>query len=169
MGTRKLLRLVNELPEKVRDRELSPTPIREIQETSEFCRKCLALLDRNDPVPEILSVESDVLGVYEISPHHSRTRYPPPNDGSPRGDKEPNPARIRLFWAVIGVVAACRSWSVEDLTIVVLTHELAHAYTQLGADLDGRRWPPKAFSEADVSLKEGLAQHIHKTSPRAAA
>ena len=49
--------------------------------------------------------------------------------------------------------------SVEDLAIVLLTHEPAHAYTQLGADIEGRRWPARAFSEAESSLKEGLAQY----------
>ena len=49
--------------------------------------------------------------------------------------------------------------SVEDLTIVVLAHEVAHAYTQLGADTDGRRWPVAAFGQAEVSLVEGLAQY----------
>ena len=49
--------------------------------------------------------------------------------------------------------------SVEDLTVVVLTHELAHAYTQLGADIEGRRWPAPAFTRAETGLKEGLAQY----------
>jgi aminopeptidase N len=49
--------------------------------------------------------------------------------------------------------------TVEDLTVVVLAHELAHAYTQLGADIEGRRWPSKAFSSAEIDLKEGLAQY----------
>jgi hypothetical protein len=49
--------------------------------------------------------------------------------------------------------------TVEDLTVVVLTHELAHAYTQLGADIEGRRWPAAAFAAAESGLKEGLAQY----------
>ena len=48
---------------------------------------------------------------------------------------------------------------VEDLALVVLTHELAHAYTQLGANIEGRRWPAYAFSRAETALKEGLAQY----------
>jgi hypothetical protein len=46
--------------------------------------------------------------------------------------------------------------AVDDLAIVVLTHELAHAYTQLGADIDGRRWAAASFAKAETELKEGL-------------
>ena len=42
---------------------------------------------------------------------------------------------------------------------MVLTHELAHAYTQLGADIDGRRWAAASFAKAETELKEGLAQY----------
>ena len=161
-GVLKLDRLVEEMPERVKQHAMTPTTVQGMQDTSEFCRKCLGMLDRNDPIIEILKVESDVLGVYEIVSRRSTGRYPPTRAEPPRGERRPNPARIRLFWAVIGLVAASRSWSVEDLTIVVLTHELAHAFTQLGADIDGRRWPPTGFSEADVALKEGLAQYYTK-------
>ena len=40
---------------------------------------------------------------------------------------------------VIGLVSEWLGCAVEDLAIVVLTHELAHAYTQLGADIEGHR------------------------------
>jgi len=42
---------------------------------------------------------------------------------------------------------------------VVLTHELAHAYTQLGADIEGRRWFAPQFAKVEKELKEGLAQY----------
>jgi hypothetical protein len=45
------------------------------------------------------------------------------------------------------------------LTVVVLTHELAHAYTQLGADIEGRRSTALSFAKAETALKEGLAQY----------
>jgi hypothetical protein len=41
----------------------------------------------------------------------------------------------------------------------VLTHELAHAYTQLGADIEGRQWGSSSFAKAETGLKEGLAQY----------
>ena len=155
-------RLVEALPENVRQQAMKPTTVQGMLDMSEFCRECLGLLDRNDPIQQIFRVESDVLGVYEIVTRRSTPRDPHALAEHPRGDKEPNSARIRLFWAIIGLVAECRNWTVEDLTVVVLAHELAHAYTQLGAGIDGRRWPPAGFSESDVALKEGLAQYYTK-------
>lgn len=87
-------------------------------------------------VQAILSVEGDVLGVYSLG---SR--------------------RIELYWAVIGIVARLLGLAVEDLTAVVLAHELAHAYTHLGLDIDGEDWPMESFGQAPVELIEGLAQY----------
>jgi hypothetical protein len=64
---------------------------------------------------------------------------------------------------VIGVYSARLSVSIEDLTIVVLTHELAHAYTHAGADIDGTRWDTHAFERADPRITEGLAQSYTET------
>lgn len=66
---------------------------------------------------------------------------------------------IQLYWMPIGIMANVLNISIEDLTIVVLTHELAHAYTHMGADIDGARWSEKAFAECDLRIVEGLAQH----------
>lgn len=66
---------------------------------------------------------------------------------------------IQLYWMPIGIMANVLNISIEDLTIVVLTHELAHAYTHMGADIDGVRWSEKAFAECDLRIVEGLAQH----------
>ena len=41
----------------------------------------------------------------------------------------------------------------------VLAHELAHAYTHLGANIDGERWDAAHFRVAERGLKEGLAQY----------
>jgi hypothetical protein len=75
------------------------------------------------------------------------------------GERTVNRATIRLYWGVIGLVSEWLGCEVEDLVIVVLTHELAHAYTQLGADIEGRRWPAPLFAQAETALKEGLAQY----------
>jgi hypothetical protein len=53
---------------------------------------------------------------------------------------------------------------VEALAAVTLTHELAHAYTQLGADIEGRRWPAADFARTETSLAEGLAQYYTERS-----
>src|SRR5271169_4975095 len=48
--------------------------------------------------------------------------------------------------------------AIEDLTVVVLTHELAHAYTHLGRDIDGARWGDEEFDKSALEVREGLAQ-----------
>lgn len=113
-----------------------------------------------DPLKQVLSVREDILGVYRCYEekdayrhHESSTLF------SPDDDHSGNRADIQLYWAVIGLVSEWIGCSVEDLTIVVLAHELAHAYTQLGADIEGRRWPLSSFRYADIYLKEGLAQY----------
>ena len=47
----------------------------------------------------------------------------------------------------------------EALTVVVLAHELSHAHTHLGADIDLERWDSRAFSETGGDLAGGLAQY----------
>lgn len=87
-------------------------------------------------VKKILEIEKDTLGVYKS-----------------RGAK----GEIVLFWAVIGFVAKSIGVKVEDLTAVVLVHELAHAYTHLGYDADGDQW--KGFDQVSTGLAEALAQY----------
>lgn len=65
---------------------------------------------------------------------------------------------VHLYWKVIGVVAGFLDVPVEALTVVTLAHELAHAYTHLGYDIDGGVWPLKDFAGADLHIVEGLAQ-----------
>ena len=49
----------------------------------------------------------------------------------------------------------------EALTIVVLAHELAHAYTHRAADIDGTFWGVlvEGFAKSDLPVVEGLAQY----------
>lgn len=51
----------------------------------------------------------------------------------------------------------------EGLTVVVLAHELAHAYSHLGRDIDGHRWETSAFARTDLGIAEGLAQFYTAT------
>jgi hypothetical protein len=67
--------------------------------------------------------------------------------------------KIEMYWGVMGLVARDLCVEVEDLTCVVLAHELAHAYTHVGLDIDPQRWPLAHFHESDLKLKEGLAQY----------
>jgi hypothetical protein len=64
-----------------------------------------------------------------------------------------------VYWAVIGLVAVLLDVKIEDLAAVVLAHELAHAYTHLGYDIDGKNWDGEGFATTESKLKEGLAQY----------
>lgn len=66
---------------------------------------------------------------------------------------------VRVFWVPIAIVAASAGMPIEALTLVVLAHELAHAYTHLGFDIDGEAWDTGDFARSDLELVEGLAQY----------
>ena len=75
---------------------------------------------------------------------------------SPKGEKVP---RIELYWELIGFFANQMDVAVEDLTLVVLAHEQAHAYTHRGHDANGCAWDLDSFDKSDPGLVEGLAQY----------
>ena len=74
-----------------------------------------------------------------------------------------NRATIRLSWGVIGLVSEWLGCGIEDLGIVVLTHELGtpirnSARTSRGGG--GRQLPfGKAETAQETALKEGLPQY----------
>ena len=98
----------------------------------------LEIVDKADPVREILAVNSDVLGSYRAL--------------DLRGE-------IKIYWGIIWLVAEYLNLDLDALTCVVLAHELAHAYTHLGADIDGHRWDTEVFQRCETPLLEGLAQY----------
>jgi len=124
-------------------REAHVPPIRDL------VKELRAHVDRFDPVKRILEVDEDVLGCY---------RYRLPSEGM-IFSTDPFKGSIELYWGVIGLVAGMLGVSIESLTAVVLAHEIAHAYTHLGADIDCERWASIGFSRSDHALKEGLAQY----------
>lgn len=65
---------------------------------------------------------------------------------------------IELYWMPIGLIAADLDVTPEALTQVVATHELAHAYTHLGFDIDDRTWTTSKFAAAGIDVVEGIAQ-----------
>ena len=67
--------------------------------------------------------------------------------------------RIELYWIPIVLMAETIRASIEDVTIMVLIHELAHAYTHVGMDIGGRSWDTPAFAGSDRAVLEGLAQY----------
>jgi hypothetical protein len=121
--------------------------VSELRSVEAWAAELLKELEQNDPLKKVLAVHEDFLGVYEYEAGAQFVH-----------EFAINRATIRLYWGVIGLISAWLGCTVEDLTIVVLTHELAHAYTQLGADIDGRRWAAASFMKAETGLKEGLAQ-----------
>ena len=97
--------------------------------------------EKKRPVGHILrSINTDVLGRYICSARGGEFL-----------------GRIELYWLVIGLIAQLLGVSVEPLAAVTLIHERAHAYTHLGADIDGMRW--NAFGDCGNDLIEGLAQY----------
>ena len=71
----------------------------------------------------------------------------------------PGNPTIELNWISIGLFAGVMKVSVESLTMVVLAHELAHAYTHVGMDFDGNQWGTMQFECSDLAVIEGLAQY----------
>ena len=66
-------------------------------------------------------------------------------------------SRIELYYVPLLVFATLRQVDAGALYAVVLAHELAHAYTHVGRDIDGRYW--QSFGTADPYVAEGLAQY----------
>lgn len=133
-GTDFMERRVDEVREKWPGKAGSAraSTIRRVRKTAEIW---LQRLDGLRAVNKIVGIEEDVLGAYYF-------RVP----------------EIRLFWVVIGITARALGVSTEALTIVVLAHELAHAYTHLGRDIDNERWDTERFAGTDLVIVEGLAQ-----------
>jgi hypothetical protein len=88
-------------------------------------------------IEKMKKINEDILGCYRVQ-----------NDRS----------RVEIYWMPIAIVASMLELHVEDVTLVILAHELAHAYTHLGRDIDGREWESKGFFASDKSVTEGLAQ-----------
>lgn len=87
---------------------------------------------------QIRQIDKDILGIYRFG------------DGIA--------SHIDLYWMSIAMVAAMLDVRIEDLTVVVLAHELAHGYTHLGRDIDGVQWSDLGFGLSDIHVVEGLAQ-----------
>ena len=109
-----------------------PRDIRVVRETAEAW---LRLVDHHDLGQALRQINEDVLGAYF-----------------------PVSREVEVYWQAIGIVSAIRGIPLEGLAVVVLAHELAHAYTHIGYDIDDYDWPTKQFSGTDSAIVEGLAQ-----------
>jgi hypothetical protein len=89
-------------------------------------------------VQQIKDIHEDILGAYRFQPGQASS--------------------VELYWLPIAMVAAMLDVAIEDLTVVVLIHELAHGYTHVGRDIDGTSWDDTGFRESEPAVVEGLAQ-----------
>jgi hypothetical protein len=147
-GVEGLLRLREELSRRPEPEKWVHVTGNELQAVAAWANSLRRLLDPHDPLKTVLAIREDFLGVYQYQVGKRFTN-----------EYAVNRATIRLYWGVIGLVADWMGVAVADLAVVVLTHELAHACTQLGADIEGRRWQAQCFAGAESGLKEGPAQY----------
>jgi len=108
----------------------------DLKSSSEYFNKILKAIDELKLPDIIREIKEDVLGAYFF--------YVPV---------------IEIYWMPIGLIAGILNVAVEDLSFVVLAHELAHAYSHLGLDIDGVKWDTDAFANAEMMIVEGLAQY----------
>jgi hypothetical protein len=136
-------------------RQLEPpvdAPIQAVEDCQKWSESLLKRLAQADPVKTILGFRDDILGRYIY-------RLPAQDKLLSALEPDPFKGEVELYWGVIGLVCELLNCTAEELTVVVLAHELAHAYTHVGADTDGLRWGSMDFAKSDVALKEGLAQY----------
>ena len=117
---------------------ISETTSDSIRETQVVLDKVMTRARAADLQKKIQAINEDLLGAYFY--------------------RRLNP-EVQLYWIVIVTVAGMLGVSIEGLSLVVLAHELAHAYTHLGRDVDGNSWETEAFGKAELSVVEGLAQY----------
>jgi hypothetical protein len=66
-------------------------------------------------------------------------------------------SRIELYYVPLILFSQLNEIDLEHLIVIILAHELAHAYHHIGLDTDGISWIN--MSDADLGIKEGLAQY----------
>jgi hypothetical protein len=115
-----------------------------LKPSNELAEDLLKEGDKYDLATEILAIEEDILGRYTYRKPHLF------------GEVE---CGIELYWGIIGLISAQIGIDIEDITVVILAHELAHAYTHMGLDIDDRKWETESFRDSEKALVEGLAQH----------
>lgn len=114
---------------------VGPAQRSEVERVGDTAQAWLNLAKSHDLVQALRQINEDVLGAYFF-----------------------HKPEVKIYWLAIGIFAALFGVSIEALTFVVLAHELAHAYTHLGSDIDGYNWTTTRFASTDVAIIEGLAQ-----------
>ena len=101
-----------------------------------FVERILGHSIERDLAERLEGIEDDILGAYWV--HDSK---------------------IQIYWMPIAIFASLFGLSIPMLTIITLCHELAHAYTHRGVDLNSNAWNTNHFIRTDNGVKEGLAQY----------
>ena len=108
-----------------------------LQYVSAFLAGLVTQVDQYNLIERILKIDEDCLGAYFY-------RRP----------------EIQLYWLPIAILAQCSPIAdTESLTFITLAHELAHAYTHQGKDIDGTDWNTEQFAHCDKCIVEGIAQY----------
>ncbi|TXI81791.1 MAG: hypothetical protein E6Q44_03645 [Flavobacteriales bacterium] len=116
-------------------------PIPQIRESlnddRDLIAKVLAVLEEKIDLPRrLVGINRDVLGAYYF-------KF----------------GAIRIYWMPITLLSLTTKLSIEAITFVTLAHELAHAYSHVGKDIDGSSWETDHFASRDIELIEGIAQY----------
>ena len=144
-GGRSVVLMQRELAGIVNLLQLEPTDDRgrALKLTETLLERIIQKLGEIPLLKKLYAIEMDILGAYHF-----------------------NAPSVTLHWMVIALVSANLGISVEALTVVTLTHELAHAFTHVGLDIDGVRWPTTGFAKSNISVLEGLAQYYTEATLR---
>ena len=109
--------------------------IEDLLQTLNYLKKLIIEVEDSGLIEALKSLGPDSLGAYFV--HENR---------------------VELYWLSIGLCQIIHNFSVEDFTLVVLTHELVHGYSHIGYDKDGNNWDTKSFYNSDLKIVEGFAQ-----------
>lgn len=107
-----------------------------VDDVVRLAKAALGAINAEQNLEKVFKIEQDVLGAYFY-------RRP----------------EIQIYWMAISIIGLALAMPIESLTIVVLAHELAHAYMHLGRDIDEDAWDTNVMVEASSHVVEGLAQY----------
>jgi hypothetical protein len=109
-----------------------------LEKSVEVAKSLQSLAVTKKVFDQLKLINEDILGVYRF------------------GDREG--PRVEVFWMAHALFAGAFGLRIEDLVAVTLAHELAHAYTHIGRDIDGEAWQEPGFGASALEVVEGLAQ-----------
>lgn len=88
--------------------------------------------------------------------------YAPGQPGTPRANGKrtgATPGEVTIWWFPIAVLARATQTPIRTFALSTLAHELAHAYSNMGRDGDGRGWAASGrWGGLDNDEVEGIAE-----------